>query len=197
MLDDGQVQQFSEQGWIVADDVLSVAEVAELRTILQQPPFAERSFSEDHAVHFLNITTLHPKFLELAKDPRIVGRITPLLGPNIQLHHSKTCTKPSTLWCAWVALQCWPRLLAPSGRKPSTACVFIAALQSWPKISRAPSAVTGRHYARELTAKRWWFLLRTGPELKKLARVRVAATLQVAQQRYSGTALRKRKQLTT
>ena len=96
MLDDGQVQQFSEQGWIVADDVLSVAEVAELRTILQQPPFVERSFSEDHAVHFLNITTLHPKFLELAKDPRIVGRITPLLGPNIQLHHSKTCTKPST-----------------------------------------------------------------------------------------------------
>lgn len=95
-LEEQQASQFAEQGWTVVDALFCTAEVDELRQILRDPPFAERSFSEDQAVHFLNITTLHPRFLELAKDPRITERITPLLGPNIQLHHSKTCTKPST-----------------------------------------------------------------------------------------------------
>ena len=44
----------------------------------------------------MHVTTMHPAILALAKDPRIVQLITPLLGPNIQLHHSKTSSKPTT-----------------------------------------------------------------------------------------------------
>jgi phytanoyl-CoA hydroxylase len=95
-LTEAQAACFAKEGWLVEDDVLRPAEVEALRGVLEQPPFVESSFASDRAVHFLNITTLHPAFLALAKDSRIMARIVPLLGPNIQLHHSKTATKPPT-----------------------------------------------------------------------------------------------------
>ena len=75
-----------------------------MRAVLDETEFAP-SHSADRYASQMHVTTLHPALLALARDPRIVRHIVPLLGPNIQLHHSKTSTKPSTpgtgaLW-AW------------------------------------------------------------------------------------------------
>ena len=97
-------RHFAREGWLVVDGVIAPPEVEALRAVLDEPEFAP-SHSADQYASQMHVTTLHPALLALARDPRIVRRIVPLLGPNIQLHHSKTSTKPSTpgtgaLW-AW------------------------------------------------------------------------------------------------
>ena len=66
----------------VVDGVISSQEVEELRQIL------------DDDRHGIDLTTKHPAFLALARDPRLVKRITSLLGPDITLQHSKSVQKP-------------------------------------------------------------------------------------------------------
>ena len=51
---------------------------------------------ETRTVHLLEITVKHPLMMELARSPRILKRVTPLIGPDIQFQHSKLATKPAT-----------------------------------------------------------------------------------------------------
>jgi phytanoyl-CoA hydroxylase len=88
-------EHFAVHGWLVVDNVITPEDVDALRAVLDEPEFAG-SHSVDQYASQMHITTLHPTMLALARDPRIVQHIVPLLGPNIQLHHSKTSTKPST-----------------------------------------------------------------------------------------------------
>jgi ectoine hydroxylase-related dioxygenase (phytanoyl-CoA dioxygenase family) len=72
-------------------EVLRAAEASpEIQSALQKEGIAHRT------VHLLELTVRHPAFLNLARDPRIVGCIRSLLGEDIQLQHSKLATKPVT-----------------------------------------------------------------------------------------------------
>ena len=51
---------------------------------------------DTRTVHLLEITLKHPLMMELARSPRILQRVSPLIGPDFQLQHSKLATKPAT-----------------------------------------------------------------------------------------------------
>jgi ectoine hydroxylase-related dioxygenase (phytanoyl-CoA dioxygenase family) len=94
-----QVQAYRDNGFIVIEDVFSPEEVEALRDAEASPEIQktlEEMGIKHRTVHLLEMTIRHPAFLELARDPRIVGCITPLIGDDIQLQHSKLATKPST-----------------------------------------------------------------------------------------------------
>ncbi len=94
-----QIEEFNEQGFLVVDDVFSMEEVEALRRATESEAIMERLNQGGHAtkaVHLLEITTLDPIFLNLARDPKILDLLVPLIGPNIQLQHSKLATKPPT-----------------------------------------------------------------------------------------------------
>lgn len=90
---------YQADGFIVIDGVFSPAELETLRAAESSPPIqaalAEAGI-KDRTVHLLELTTRHPAFLALARDPRITRRLQALLGPDIQLQHSKLATKPVT-----------------------------------------------------------------------------------------------------
>jgi ectoine hydroxylase-related dioxygenase (phytanoyl-CoA dioxygenase family) len=97
MLTPDQIQQYNEQGYLVIDDVFNDEDVEALRAVLNSREWIdilnERGLQE-RTVHMLDITTMHDAFLALAREPRITERIACLIGPNIQLNHSKLAIKP-------------------------------------------------------------------------------------------------------
>lgn len=96
-LSDAEHKQFKEDGFLVIDDVFSTEEVEHLRQATQDPAIVKEIEARDFkntTIHLLSLAARHPAFLTLAKDPRIINRIQPLIGPNIQLQHSKLTTKP-------------------------------------------------------------------------------------------------------
>ncbi len=92
-----QIQSFWETGYLVIDDVFTDSDIALLRAACESSGLVDdlkkRDF-ESRTVHLLEITTRHPLFLELARSPRMIERMVPLIGPDIQLQHSKLATKP-------------------------------------------------------------------------------------------------------
>lgn len=88
-----QIERFDEDGFLVVDGLFSADEVEVLRQACTAPE--DRQWEEaEHLVHALELTVRHTAFLELARDRRIVSRLTPLLGPDIQLQHSKLAAQP-------------------------------------------------------------------------------------------------------
>ena len=95
----GQIEEFQENGFLVVDDVFPMEKVDELRRATESDALKEQLKQRGHAtkaVHLLEITTLDSIFMDLARDPRILNRLVPLIGPDIQLQHSKLATKPPT-----------------------------------------------------------------------------------------------------
>lgn len=92
--------RFNADGFLVFDDVFTPAEVEALRTVAESAKIRAEHQARDgyleKTVHMLGLTGMDPAFMDLAKDPRIVERLKPLLGPDIQLQHSKLAAKPST-----------------------------------------------------------------------------------------------------
>lgn len=98
-LSQSEIAQFQEDGFLVIDNVFSPEEVETLRQATQNPAIIEEIKKRDYentTVHLLSLAARHPAFLALAKDPRIINRIKPFIGPDIQLQHSKLTTKPPT-----------------------------------------------------------------------------------------------------
>ena len=95
-LNESQIKTYREDGFIVLDNFLTSAEVETLREAEASPAIQDALNAEGFAhktVHLLELTQRHLAFLDLARDPRIVGAITSLLGPDVQLQHSKLATK--------------------------------------------------------------------------------------------------------
>lgn len=91
-----QIQSYRDDGFLVLEDFLSPDEVNTLREAEASPAIQselEEMGIKHRTVHLLELTVRHPAFLELARDPRVIACIEPLLGPNIQLQHSKLATK--------------------------------------------------------------------------------------------------------
>ena len=94
-----QKNAYRDDGFIVLESVYNAEEVEALRAAESSPAIQtalEAGGIKHQTVHPLELTTRHPAFHHLALYPRIIGAITPLLGPDIQLQHSKLATKPVT-----------------------------------------------------------------------------------------------------
>lgn len=93
-----QISAYHEDGFIVLEQVFSPAEIEQLRAAESSPAIQsalDAGGIKHQTVHLLELTTRHPAFHDLARDPRIISAITSLLGPDIQLQHSKLATKPA------------------------------------------------------------------------------------------------------
>jgi phytanoyl-CoA hydroxylase len=88
-----EIERFWEDGFLVTDDVFASDEIQALREACSSPEDRQWETS-DRTIHSLNLTVRHPAFLDLARDPRIVDRLISLIGPDIQLQHSKLAAKP-------------------------------------------------------------------------------------------------------
>lgn len=99
-LTEAQKQKYEKDGFIVEENCFCLEDVDHYRQVLASPEIEgevrQREDYEKKTVHLLNLTARHPEVLKLARDPRIVERIKPLLGEDIQLQHSKLGTKPPT-----------------------------------------------------------------------------------------------------
>lgn len=96
-LTEDQIKAYWDDGFLVFDDILNGAEVERLRECCEDPNITDKRNQEAYrkiTLHQLGITSLHDAFLALAMHPAIVTKIKALLGPDIQLQHSKLATKP-------------------------------------------------------------------------------------------------------
>jgi len=93
-LTEAELARFWEDGFLVVDGMFDAAEVEQLRDACTEPEDTKWQTSEA-AVHSLSLTTRNPIFVDLARDPRIVGRLRSLIGDDIQLQHSKSASQPA------------------------------------------------------------------------------------------------------
>jgi phytanoyl-CoA hydroxylase len=96
-LDAGQLEQYRRDGYLVIDGLFSASEVEALRVAADDPVVKrglQDSGADERIVHLLEITCKHPAFRQLASDKRITELVAQLIGPDVQLQHSKLATKP-------------------------------------------------------------------------------------------------------
>ncbi len=92
-----EVDEFWRSGFLVLPGRLTPDEVESLREACESPglrPERERRGGAAKLLHLLEATARDPRFLALARDPRITEPISQLLGPDLALQHSKVATKP-------------------------------------------------------------------------------------------------------
>jgi ectoine hydroxylase-related dioxygenase (phytanoyl-CoA dioxygenase family) len=97
MLTAQQVAAYHRDGFVAIDGVFSPAEVEAWHAAATDDAIGaeqRRAGADERAYHLLGLTARHPAFLALARDPRLTGRVAQLLGPDLQLQHSKLATKP-------------------------------------------------------------------------------------------------------
>jgi len=92
-LSEAEVKRFDEDGFLVVDGLFSAHEVEAWRQACTAPEDQQWE-QADRLIHSLELTVRHKAFLDLARDARIVCRLTPLIGPDIQLQHSKLAAQP-------------------------------------------------------------------------------------------------------
>ena len=96
-LNDNQKNEFWENGFITINKVFSESFVDKLCSALESSSVLNdiNNIHIKDGGHSLELTIINPIFLQLAKDNNILDLIKPLIGPNIQLQHSKSATKTS------------------------------------------------------------------------------------------------------
>jgi ectoine hydroxylase-related dioxygenase (phytanoyl-CoA dioxygenase family) len=116
MLTAEQVGFYREQGYLLVKGVLPAAEVRELRAeadaIFERarrlgrnlegrwPGSWQQDLPADQRGAALTLTSVHnvqehcARFTRLLVDERFTSVLTPILGPNVQLHHTKMHLKP-------------------------------------------------------------------------------------------------------
>jgi phytanoyl-CoA hydroxylase len=105
---DEQKAYYEDQGYLVFPSLLSSAELAQLRAALAEvlreadgltessdkfsvTPASDGGFS---VRRIFNPTAHHQAFYDLVFNPKILDVVENLIGPNIQLHHTKLNLKP-------------------------------------------------------------------------------------------------------
>jgi ectoine hydroxylase-related dioxygenase (phytanoyl-CoA dioxygenase family) len=99
---------YDEHGYVVHPELLSQDEVAVLRAALAEVLEESKDLTENnekfsvkrgddgqyHVRRIFNPIKHHQAFHDLLYHPRILDAVEALIGPNIQLHHSKLNLKP-------------------------------------------------------------------------------------------------------
>lgn len=99
-LSQDNLEHYRDDGFFFVDDVFSMQEIEVLRAICASPLILQASSEEERAhqtLHHLGIVARHPALLDLARDERIISHIRPLIGPDIELQHSKLAAKATTV----------------------------------------------------------------------------------------------------
>lgn len=105
---DQQRALYEEHGYLVYPEMLDVADVGRLRAALDEILEEARGLTETneefgvtrgvdggyHVRRVFDPVARHEAFMELAFNSRIVDAVENLIGPDIQLHHSKLNLKP-------------------------------------------------------------------------------------------------------
>jgi ectoine hydroxylase-related dioxygenase (phytanoyl-CoA dioxygenase family) len=103
-----QKAYYEEQGYLVFPELLSAEELGRLRTALTEVLVEAQGLqttNEKFSItgteqggwsprRIFNPTSHHQAFYDLVFHPKILDRVENLIGPNIQLHHSKINLKP-------------------------------------------------------------------------------------------------------
>jgi phytanoyl-CoA hydroxylase len=99
-------EHFREYGYLLCKGVFEAAEVEEMRDALERilETVAGTKHDENHAWKgvaqdailkgFHNIQYHDAAFTRAAANPKLVDVLTQLIGPNVQLHHTKMLVKP-------------------------------------------------------------------------------------------------------
>jgi phytanoyl-CoA hydroxylase len=93
-LSPADIDRFWADGFLAFQGVFSPDEIQRLREAVEGQAINQKYKTADQTIHELALTQQHPLFLAMASDERIVGRLVPLLGPNVQIQHSKLAAKP-------------------------------------------------------------------------------------------------------
>ena len=106
----GQKRLYEEQGYLMFPELLDAAEVATLRSALDELLSEARGVT-DTSEKFAITTNIdgkpevrrifdpivqHRAFYDVAHHPRILDVLEDLIGPDIQFHHSKLNLKPTS-----------------------------------------------------------------------------------------------------
>jgi ectoine hydroxylase-related dioxygenase (phytanoyl-CoA dioxygenase family) len=89
-----QVAAFRQDGFLVIDGVFGLDEVERWRAVAETDSSVIRHREASSTTHHLGLTERHPDFLALARDPRLIALLEPLIGADIVLMHSKLAAKP-------------------------------------------------------------------------------------------------------
>ncbi|MGE4658996.1 MAG: phytanoyl-CoA dioxygenase family protein [Gammaproteobacteria bacterium] len=96
MLTDEQKAEFWRDGAIVINGVIPADELNRLRGATDELSDELKKASVDEiTIHLQELTTKNVVFHDLAKSPMLISRVASLLGPNLQIHHSKLGAKPA------------------------------------------------------------------------------------------------------
>src|SRR5215218_1196191 len=99
---------YDEQGYVVHPDLLNRDELAVLRAALDEVLEEAKGLTDNtekfsvkrgedgeyHVRRIFNPIAHHKAFNDLLYHPRLLDAVEALIGPNIQLHHSKLNLKP-------------------------------------------------------------------------------------------------------
>lgn len=104
MISDTQVQHYRDHGYVVVEDVLDPAILAELRTVTEHIVSEARGLTDHNGVYDLEPShradaprvrriklphKVDPFYRTMAADPGVIAALKPLLGANIRLHGGK------------------------------------------------------------------------------------------------------------
>lgn len=87
------IKQFQNDGFFTIESLFNVEEIEALKKACLAPEDTEWKTSQK-SIHSLEITCRSPLIFDLARDPRLVEILTMLMGPDIQLQHSKLAAQP-------------------------------------------------------------------------------------------------------
>jgi phytanoyl-CoA hydroxylase len=88
-LSEREVASWHCNGFLVLNEVLTSEDVALLRQAMDACGLTHEIEKATTQVMHLDLTTLHPVFLALARDQHILGHVVPLIGPDIAIEHTK------------------------------------------------------------------------------------------------------------
>lgn len=96
-LSPSQREQFDSRGYVILPDVLSPEELATLRQVAESESVQAsrmRQGGAERTVHDYDISCSEPVLWDFAEHPRVLDAVESLIGPDIQLHHSKLAATP-------------------------------------------------------------------------------------------------------
>ncbi len=97
VLTDDQIAFYQRHGYLILENVLSAAELRELRAAtesLQEERI--RRGGSDSIVAIMDFVLLDDAFMQAAHQPHMLAAVTQLIGANLRLQHCKLNWKPPT-----------------------------------------------------------------------------------------------------
>ena len=97
VLNDDQVAFYHRHGYLILENVLSVAELQELRVATEGLREERvRRGGQDNIVAIMDFALLDDAFMRAARHPLMLAAVTQLIGANLRLQHCKLNWKPPT-----------------------------------------------------------------------------------------------------